>query len=390
MCIYCELSKKEVITLEIKKPYQNTYAKLEKAYDFLEKAMGSNHKQQAEISPYRSMRELEEKSKTATEKSLYQLYLSITQKWLGLSKADTDPFKLGTDIFINPSTGKALTKGEWATIKVRIMKAFGHVYKDQDTLLIKAAMALGKVLRSMSTAEAITASLKDVSIKLSAEIKALDKDPIFANTVMFAEEHTGELITDLSQHQYKKIHDTIMEAQINRLSSKSLETNLFEKFADMNRDWRRIAETEMANNENNGQILAELDKATDDEPVFMIGGSSGGACSWCVNKVNNKIVMMVSEPPTGGGDTVWYKEEMYTAVWPGKSNAGRKRANWWVAAGSQHPHCRCYWTRYLPGFKKEWKMLQDAVEKASAEAKIIQQEYIDNKNKLFGDTLEVS
>jgi len=369
MCVYCDLEHKEKLVFEIFKPYENNGVKFEKAVGLLEKALGvSNHRQIKEISPYKAMRELEEQSKLMVEMRVFDLHTAISTKWLGVMKADTDPFKLDKDVFINPITGNPLTKAEWKKIKASLMKAFGYIYKDREELLIKTAMALGKILKTMPIGTAINVPLKDIEIKLPAEVQQLESDPAYLATISFAEEHTGEMIVDLMQHQYTQIHDTILQSQINRRSARQLEMELWDKFADINRDWRRIAETEMANNENNGQIIAELEKDNEGKPVFMIGSSSGGACSWCLNKVNSKVVMMVKEPPSGDGDSTWYKEEQYTAVWPGKSNYGRKRSDWWVASGSQHPHCRCSWVRYEPGYKKTWDKLQDAIDKASKEA----------------------
>ena len=57
---------------------------------------------------------------------------------------------------------------------------------------------------------------------------------------------------------------------------------LYDQFGGMNRDWRRIAETEIGNALNNGQLLTELDrKKPDEEYVFMKGISAAGACPWC-------------------------------------------------------------------------------------------------------------
>jgi hypothetical protein len=375
MCVLCELEYKEKISFEIIKPYENTYAKLEKAIETLEKAMGGKHKQLTEVSPYLSMRELEEKSKTEVEKGLHTLFQNISRKWLGFEKANNDPFKLGSDIFINPQTGKPLTKGEWAKMKKDILGAFQKIYGDQDKYIIKSAMALGKILKAMPTKDAIKTPLKDLSIKLSHEVRKVEADPIYANTLAFAEQRTGQLITNLSEYQFTKIHDAILQAQVDRLSARQLETNLFDQFSEMNRDWRMIAETEMANNENNGQLLTALSRATEEKPVFMQGGSSGGACSWCRNMVNNKVVMVVPEPPTGGGDIVYYQDKPYTAVWPGKTNAGRKRSNWWVASGAQHPHCRCYWVEYEPGFEDEWKQLQAAIDEATKDSEAVKKLY---------------
>ena len=137
-----------------------------------------------------------------------------------------------------------------------------------------------------------------------------------------------------------------MQGYQDRISNSELEDNLFEEFSTLNRDFRRIAETETATNFNNGYLIGELEEATDnDEVIFMQGISGAGACSFCSTEINNRIVVLLKEPPATGGDTVVVKGQTFTAIWPGKNNFGRKRAQWWVSAGTQHPHCRCSWIR---------------------------------------------
>jgi len=106
----------------------------------------------------------------------------------------------------------------------------------------------------------------------------------------------------------------------------------------MNRDWRRIAETETANNFNNGYLIGELE-SNKEKHIFMQGISGGGSCSFCSSEINNRIVVLLDAPPATGDDSITIDGETYTAIWPGKNNFGRKRADWWVSAGTQHPHC---------------------------------------------------
>jgi hypothetical protein len=134
------------------------------------------------------------------------------------------------------------------------------------------------------------------------------------------------------------IHDTLLTGIKNRQSHTELRETLFDKFGAMNRDWRRIAETEIASSMNTGQLLTELERAREGEPVFMRGVSSSEACPWCRNRVDGQVVVLVDTPPSGGGDTVMVAGKPYTAIWPGKDNYGRARRDWWVAAGTQHPH----------------------------------------------------
>ena len=365
----CDNCNDKTFTIDIKNPYINTDEKIEKAYDILEKAFNVGKKQLNEISPYLSMRQLEDKSKKQIEKNLYALLNNINLKWLHITKSNNDPFKLGTDIYINPSTGLPLTKGEWKKIKERLIRAFGSVYKNQEELFIKTALALGKILKNMPVDNAIKESLADLQFELADEVKKIEEDNLYANKILFAEEHAGELITNLSQNQYKKIHDTILQAQINKYSSKKLQSELFDKFADMNRDWRMIAVTETAMNDNDGQLLHEISNSqSTGKPAFVIGGSSPGACDWCRENINNKIFIVLEGPPNGDNDKIEYEGKEYTAIWPGKSNIGRSKADWWVCFPA-HPHGRCYFTRYEPGYEEAWDKLQNAVQKAVEENK---------------------
>lgn len=153
-----------------------------------------------------------------------------------------------------------------------------------------------------------------------------------------------------------KIKKTILEHTFQKMqgnpeaTKQALQSRLFDEFADLNRDWRRIALTEAAENANQGMISA------------LVPGSRvrrveqyKGACSFC--KKIDGVVMEVVDPSAKdkNGDT---------QVWTGKTNIGRSAATrkrvdgelvervpsemWWIAAGVQHPHCRGGWDT-MPG-----------------------------------------
>ena len=77
-----------------------------------------------------------------------------------------------------------------------------------------------------------------------------------------------------------------------------------------------------------------------------------GACSWC-KKIDGRLFKVVSpDDENKNGDT---------DIWVGKTNVGRSSSPrkqtpdglvdrlpselYWVAAGTQHPHCRGHWLR---------------------------------------------
>lgn len=138
-------------------------------------------------------------------------------------------------------------------------------------------------------------------------------------------------------------------------AAESLETRLLDTFGALNRDWRRIAVTEATENLNQGFVAAQP-RGTKLRRVEQYRG----ACGWC-RSIDKKVVTVVDPAkPDKDGDA---------EVWVGKTNVGRsasprKRMNgelverepherFWIAAGSQHPHCRGSWVRVVEGVSSD-------------------------------------
>jgi hypothetical protein len=340
ICELCAKPEEKTVLLELKNIHSNTAAKFEAGMGVLVKALGyDSERQQKEISPFKSVRDLERLSKSRVERGLLQLYNAICTTWINLEKAKkgTDAFVLDNRIFLNPKSGKPLTNTEWGIIKKDILKTFKHFYAKEEKQIVRYAMALGKVLKGLPLNHALKFGHNTLKNRIIDAAAKLDS-PYWHNAITFATQNAGAMIVDLSQRQYKKIHDVIQNSIVLRKTPEELSMVLFDEFGDWNRDWRRIAETEIGNSQNNGQLLTELERREPDEVIFMQGVSSAEACPWCLNKVDGQVVVLLDMPPDGGGDTLKIKGETYTAIWPGKSNYGRSRQNWWVAAGTQHPH----------------------------------------------------
>lgn len=366
MCEHCE-----DINILITDPMHKSNKKYDKAVEIIEKALGySTASGASEIMPYRSVREHIKQTKEDVEKRLLRLHNEILKRWLQIEfeKAASDPFKLSGKIVLNPRTGKPLTKSEWATIKKDLMRAFAYVYGGTDAQIARTAMALGRIIADLPVSAAINTSLGNM--KLGQGIRIVDTDPQYRASMQFAEDRAAENIVDLTNRQYKAIHDVIVTAQQNRVSPRQLESDLFHTFGEMNRDWRRIAETEIATNVNNAALITELARErVDGDYVYMKGLSSPRACKWCWSEVHNKVFVLLDAPPTGGGDQVEIDGKTFTAIWPNKSNVGRARRDWWVASGTQHPHCQCTFVRYTPGYEKYFEKFEAAMAQASEAAR---------------------
>ena len=311
-----------------------------------------------EDSPYRAVRQYEKQLIDATDKRLYVVFSDLIRSFLRitpkektlLEKARKRPYKIGGKLYLNPKTGKPLTKDEWETIKKTLDVAFQFVYdRETEAILARKAVVLGKILTVMHT---------DIPLDMSALNKKASVDYTYLlNEIEFAEQHAAEMITGLTDRSKKQISAEIINAQRERVSSRELETRLFRTHVNINRDWRRIAETEIANNINTGYIATEIENGT----RYLKGISGVNACPWCKANVDNQVVVIGKRANSTGfvQDKTLDREVPY--VWPGKSNYGRPRRDWWVASGAQHPHCRCSWQQYVPGFEKYDTQFEDLI-----------------------------
>ena len=302
-----------------------------------------------EKSPWRAHREYEERAIRVVSDRLLALFLEIRRKWLHLpgefhKAAGEELFRLNGRIFISPKTGKPLTVKQWNEVVRSLGEAVARIFRDQPDALVRRALLLGKVLQGMAYEARTEANLAD----LRPERKIPD-DEAWWRALTFGQQHVGELLVDLSSQARKDISSTILGAIQNRRTPRQLEIDLFDRFAELNRDWRRIAETEIADAVTSGMLLSEEETRREGETIFMIGISAPDACAECLARINRKVVVLVPDSVPSGYVKVDGVE--YEAIWPGKTNIGRSAGSYWSTI-PLHPHCRCSWTRYYPEMKE--------------------------------------
>ncbi len=188
-----------------------------------------------------------------------------------------------------------------------------------------------------------------------------------AHILRFAAAQTANLITNLTETQRTKIKSVVLNG-VRRItlgdrqgSWQTLGQELFDTFADLNRDWRRIAITETGNVTNSGFIAAlPLGEQVRREEAYR------GACRFC-QAIRGQILRVVADDHE--------PKDWDTQVWPSKNNVGRsasprKRVDgalmprspeemWSIPAGTVHPNCRGSWSRIAttaPGMSKEYQM----------------------------------
>jgi hypothetical protein len=174
-----------------------------------------------------------------------------------------------------------------------------------------------------------------------------------AEAVKHASMHAGDKITEISAKHMAGVRQLVMQAKKERWSAAKLAQALFDKYGDHNRDWRRVAITELAFAANDAYLSGCAEGDT------LIGMGTIGACKHCSNLIIGKQVTFRSRPPENGSYTTDTKE-----VWVGKTNYGNRVAEY-VAAIPLHPHCRCRWHRISRFYKmgKDGKLvLKDTAE----------------------------
>jgi hypothetical protein len=200
---------------------------------------------------------------------------------------------------------------------------------------------------------ALTARQAEAESKLTGKpVKVLPLTPLEQQAVEHGIMHAGDKITEISEKQRAQVRQLVIRAKRERWTSQQLAQKLFDAFGDHNRDWRRVAITELSFVANDA-YLSELE-----EGERVIGMGSTDACIQCRRLVIDKEFIYTKNPH--------YQDMKY--VWAGKTNYGRPQKEW-VPAIPVHPLCRCRWHRLSRFYKME-----DGKAKLKSTAELINEE----------------
>ncbi|GGJ11382.1 hypothetical protein [Paenibacillus hunanensis] len=187
----------------------------------------------------------------------------------------------------------------------------------------------------------------DIVDKLPVTIKAAQKDP-FPFTLWDKQEQielvtlspaelsameyavlsAAEKINQISDSHRAGVKNLVIQSIKERWGADKLSQALFDAYSTQNRDWRRVAITELAMATNDAYIAGLQEGDEVKVPIVP------GACKHCQRLLEGKTFTVSATPHEDGNKYVW----------AGKSNIGRTVANWW-ACSPLHPHCRHRWIR---------------------------------------------
>jgi len=284
---------------------------------------------------------------------IYYLYLAEPMK--SFQNAVLEKFNLGKR---RETLVKAMPKYESDDIDLidRLMKKYFPSPEKNKAIaeMVAVRSHLLGLIRAGESA-ALPFKLVDPRKLPKTVIEAMKKyrvKPDIARSMIFSKDFTGSLIqtqTDKVKEGTKRI---ILDGYRNNYATGKIRQNLFQELGSDNRDWRRVALTEVSYGDSNGYIDALS------QGEWVIGDSAPDACEHCLDMIHGKIYQKTDAPGN------WK-----TQIWVGKTNYGRYAAHYtkdpvsgkwvrrpdsmiWMPTIPLHPHCRCNWNKFFP--ESQW------------------------------------
>ncbi len=193
-----------------------------------------------------------------------------------------------------------------------------------------------------------------------------------AKAIEEAVERGAGLLTNTITNTQQSVKSILVESIAQRQGIGAIADKLkglVDEAGELNRDWQRVAISEINDAYNNGYLSVMQNGE------YVVGISMPDACDHCLDLINGKVYRVVTEPPPDysqlSGEDYWRAAKQWeTTIWVGKSNFGRstaprKRINkdrgnakdnlkyrehheMVMPAIPLHPNCRCRWLAFNP------------------------------------------
>jgi hypothetical protein len=260
-------------------------------------------------------------------------------------------------VLYSPETGQPIKKTDWDRFVVLLEKYLNHKLKDTDKKIVLDSKALGRILNRMlkyNTFEAVKdLPLSDVKYRgktldwISDSVKNMQSafgDDLSRGEmarIQVLQTSAAEKITKTSAAVKSDIRQILIDGVKNRKSKGQVSQAIFDRMTGANRDFQRIADTEIQNASNNSFLLDEVSNAEPGEKVYFqrIERIDSNTCNFC-KKMHGVIVLWSDHPLEK--DKIDDPVADY-AIWDGKDWDGKKEMD---ANGVFHPYCRGVWVRH--------------------------------------------
>ncbi len=263
---------------------------------------------------------------------------------------------------------KPLTEEQMEQLDRVVSKALMIPENKVREILLKSAL-VGKLSGSTLMGKPIKIDISKLPIKIQQAIKLYNLTQNEINAIKFALNYAAVNVTGVTERTRALIKRSILDGLSQRMSRKTIANKMYNDLAVgdsavLNRDWERLAVTEVNYASNNGFIAGQPAGS------FVVGNSHKDACPYCMKYINNKIYRVTDDPPPEysnlNPNSKAYKEitnRWDTEVWVGKNNynrslSARKRVDGKLVPRNHyelvtptlplHPHCRCTFSTWIP------------------------------------------
>lgn len=316
-------------------------------------------------------------------------------------------------ILYSPETGEPIKKADWDRFVKALERILNQKFGQTGKKIVLDSRTLGRLLDRMLKYNKLP-EVKDISlseIKYSGKtFETIVESAKSAEKVLGAEkpslietleQSAAEQIMGMTDRLKNEVKQTLIDGVKAHKGKQQISQDLFNKLTGTNRDFHKIADTEIQNNINNSFLSEETKELAENEKAYFqrIEMNDGATCPFC--KKMNGVIAVWSKIPLSN-DKIDNDPYATVAIWEGKDWNGQKN---YVATGVFHPWCRGIWVRwnarinaYAAMLQKKNEQYNNAVDKAREEwkAKGIENPndktpgYIDRINELYNGSVQKS
>lgn len=387
--------------------------RIEKALRIMSMSLGVPEKAKGEVFYYKVQEELTNKWYAFFAEVVRNTYNFVTD-YFGLPKrtvmSKSESLSYKGKILYYPETGEPIKKADWDKFVKNLEKFLNRNIQDAEKKIILESSSLGKILNRMVKYNTLEAVKKTQLDNLTYHGKDFDwisdstknMKTIFGDALDRKELSRIEMltqsaaikVTNVTEKMRGEIKQILVDGIKARKSKGQVSQDLFDKMVGDNRDFQRLADTEIQNSVNNAFIREEVYNTKVGEKVYFqrIEVVDDNTCPFC-KRMNGKIAVWSDKPLK---DQKSKDSVADFVIWEGKEWSGQKDD---VCTGVFHPFCRGAWIRYYPDLDtaninamvaensnraKKWN---DAVRQAKAEYKSQGIENPDDTTKGFTERI---
>ena len=279
-------------------------------------------------------------------------YLDLPKKTV-MSKSDILTHK--GRILYNPSTGEPIKQSDWNKFVGNLERFLNRNIKDIEKKIILESKSLSKILDRMLKYNTLEAVKKLRLEGLQYHGKSFDwisenvrnMQNVFGESLTRQEQARIEVMTQSAAQEITNITDKmrgnikqiLIDGVKGKRSKGQVSQALFDKMVGDNRDFQRVADTEIQNAFNNSFVQEEVYNTEEGKKTYFkrIEVIDGNTCPKC-KAINGKIAVWSDKPLN---DEKSKDKNADYVIWEGKDGF-----EWECPISVKHPYCRGTWQRY--------------------------------------------